>query len=127
MSLKLDFNEMGKSENELVQWLCKYVVPRKRGICYIEDPFVYNKGIKKMIESLYRTRFTLLEDLGSNTYVVVIPSGFLDMAYVTLVLKLEQDNLYIAGYAREGLIKQNLYEKALNKIKTILGNDKIHF
>ena len=81
---------------------------------------MYNKGSKKMIESLYRTQFKTLETIDDNTCVIQIPSGFMNLAFATLILKLENDNLYIVGYAVEGLIKQNIYDKALNKIKTIL-------
>lgn len=127
MSLKLNFDEIKKSENKLVQCICEYVTPRKRGVCCIENPFAYNKGNKKLIESLYRTRFKFLKVIDDNTCVVEIPSGFMNLVSAIFVLKLENDNLYIVGYAEEGIIKQNIYDKALNKIKSVLENDKINF
>ena len=120
MSLKLNFDEIEKSENELVKCLLKYVKPRKRGTCCIEDSFSYTKGSKKMIESLYSTKFKFLETIDDNTCVVEIPSGCMNLTSATFVLKLENDNLYIVGYAQEGFIKQNIYDKALNKIKSVL-------
>ena len=127
MSLKLKFNEVKKSENELVQCLCEYITPHKKGICYIEEPFVYNKGREKLIESLYRTRFKFLKVIDNSTCVVEIPSGCKDLTSAIFILKLENDNLYVAGYAEEGIIKQNIYDKALNKIKAVFDNDKINF
>ena len=120
MSVKINFNEIEKNKNELVQCLFKYIKPSKRGLCYIEDPIMYNKGSKKMIESLHRTQFKFLETIDDNTCVVQIPSGFMNLTVATFVLRIESDNLYISGYAIEGLIKQNIYGKALNKIKNIL-------
>ena len=93
----------------------------------MENPFAYNKGNKKLIESLYRTRFKFLKVIDDNTCVVEIPSGFMNLVSAIFVLKLENDNLYIVGYAEEGIIKQNIYDKALNKIKSVLENDKINF
>jgi hypothetical protein len=127
MSHKLYFNEIEKCGNALVQRLCEYINVHKKGIFYIEDPFVYNKGNKKLIESLYRTGFKSLKSIDDNTCIVEISSGCMGLASAVFILKLEKDNLYIVGYAKEGLIKQNIYGKALNKIKAVLENDKAHF
>ena len=127
MSLKLNCDEIKKSENNLVKYLIKYVSLDQKGTCYIEEPINYNKGNKKMIESLYRTSFKFLETIDDYTCVVEIPSGFMNLSSATFALKLESDNLYIVGYAKEGLIRQNIYDKALNKIKAVLENDKVSF
>lgn len=120
MSLKLNFDEIKKSENELVKYLLKYVTINKKGTCYIEDPMSYNNANKKMIESLYIASFKFLEKIDDNTCVVEIPSGYFNLSSAVFILKLENNNLYIAGYAKEGLIKQNIYAKALDKIKSVL-------
>ena len=120
MSCKLNFDEIKKSENDLIKCLLEYVIPHKRGFCFIEDPVIYNKGSKKMIESLYDIGFKFLKTIADNICVVEIPSGCMNLTSAVFVLKLEDDNLYIVGYAKEGLIKQNVYDKALSKIKAIL-------
>lgn len=127
MSLKLNFNEIEKGENKVVKCLYEYLDKQKRGIYYVETPFVYNKGNKKLIEALYRTDFKSLDKLDDNTFIVTIPTGWLNVAFAIFILKLENNNLYIAGYAKEGIIKQNIYDKALNKIKSVLENDEINF
>ena len=127
MNLKLNFNEIEKGENKVVKCLYEYLNKKKRGIYYVEPPVVYNKGNKKLIESLYRTDFKSLDVLDDNTIIVTIPAGWLNAAFAIFILKLENDNLYIAGYEKEGIIKLNIYDKALNKIKSVLENDNINF
>ena len=58
---------------------------------------------------------------------IIAVCGSPESGKTTFALKLESDNLYIVGYAKEGLIKQNIYDKALNKIKSVLENDKASF
>lgn len=122
MSYELNFDEIVKSENKMIKCLLETIQIHRKGMCYVEEPFLYNQGSKKMIESLYSTNFKELKVLDDNTCIVLIPSGYMDLAEAAFILKLEEDKLYIVGYSEEGLIKQNIYGKALNKIKKVLIN-----
>ena len=74
---------------------------------------------KKNVVDIYKlmsVSFICEEDLEKNLYVVETKTGFFDMAFCYLAFKIENEKIYIVAYGKEGLIKQNICEKAINKI-----------
>lgn len=57
------------------------------------------------------------EDFDLKSYVVSIPSGFADMNNAIVAIQLQEKELYMLGYAPEGIIKQHTVKKAMDKIE----------
>ena len=57
------------------------------------------------------------EDFDLKSYVVSIPSGFADMNNAVVAIQLQEKEMYMLGYAPEGLIKQHTVKKAMDKIE----------
>ena len=63
----------------------------------------------------------LYENLDEQIYVATIRAGYGNLNNAVVAVKLCEDTLFVAGYAKEGIIKQNIYEQALQKL-----TDAIH-
>jgi len=59
----------------------------------------------------------LEEDFELNSYIVSVPAGIADMNNAIIAIQLTKNELYICGYAPEGLIKQHTAKKAIEKIE----------
>lgn len=79
-------------------------------------------SILQIRDRLYLLGSILHEDLEHQVYVAVIRSGFADMGHAVVALQLQGKTLVAIGYAKEGIIKQHICEKALQKlVAAILG------
>lgn len=73
---------------------------------------------------------TILEEReDENIYVVSLNSGKFNSNNALLLIELDGTKLYISGYAKEGIINQKTYEKAVIKLKSKLSGktEKIFF
>lgn len=68
-------------------------------------------------EALIRVGKILEEDIEYKTHISTIPTGAMKAARALAVTVLDDHVLYIAAYAKEGLIKQNLAKHAIETIK----------
>lgn len=59
----------------------------------------------------------VFEDLEEGYYIAVIPGGLLNQNSATVLLELNNDELNIAAYAKEGLINQHTVEGVINEIE----------
>ena len=66
----------------------------------------------------------IIEDLNAFLYIATISAGVKNMNYAVTVLKLENNTLHVYAVAKEGLFNQHTSEKAIEKIKAELSNEK---
>lgn len=59
----------------------------------------------------------LEEDFDLNVYIISVQAGVVNKNNAIVAVKLNNNKLYMFGYAREGLIKQHTAEKAMEKIE----------
>lgn len=74
----------------------------------------------KLRDILYGTGDILYENLEKQIYVATIKSGFFNLHYATLAIMLTGEELVVACYSQEGLIKQHTAEKAIASLKNAL-------
>lgn len=74
-------------------------------------------SFEQIRDRLYLLGNILYEDLENQVYVAYVRAGIGNMSGAILAMQLCGSKLMIAGYAKEGAIKQNLCEKAIQKIK----------
>lgn len=75
---------------------------------------------------LYILGEILHEDLNNQIYVANIKAGYGDMNSALVALKLQENKLYVSGYAKEGKIKQNICEQAFQKLEDVAhGKDVV--
>ena len=68
-------------------------------------------------DCLLRMGKILYEDSDNQVYVASIRSGLWNANNAVFAIQLRGSKLMVAGYAKEGLVKQNLRENAFNKLK----------
>lgn len=67
-------------------------------------------------DRLYLLGTILFEDVENQVYVAHIRSGLGNMSGATIAMRLQGSKLILVGYAKEGLIKQRICEKAIQKL-----------
>ncbi len=89
---------------------------------------VKDKGIKERTVSVESMSFANLrdsliglgtildEDFDVNSYVVNVPAGMANKNSAIIAVQLKDDELFLVGYAKEGLISQHTAEKAIEKV-----------
>lgn len=88
-------------------------------------------SITQIRDKLYLFGNILYEDLDNQIYVASVRSGFANMNSAVIALQLKGSKLQIVGYAKEGIIKQQTCEKAIQKIsdlaqgKTVTDSSKL--
>lgn len=82
-------------------------------------------SILQIRDRLYLLGSILYEDLEHQVYVVAIRSGFADMGHAVVALQLRGNTLVAVGYAKEGIIKQHICEKALQKLVAAIQGKKV--
>ncbi len=84
-----------------------------------ETAVIPRKGISReaVRDALIKTGTVLEENIEAESFVVSIPSGILDLSAALVVVKLDDQNINMIGYAKEGIIKQDTVKKALEKIR----------
>jgi hypothetical protein len=60
------------------------------------------------------------EDLENHIYVDLLRIGLFGLSEALLVTKIKGKSVHIIAYAREGLFKQRLAQKAVQKVKRSL-------
>lgn len=84
----------------------------------VNDTFaVVGLTLLKLRDILVRMGKIHLEDSENSIYVAIIPGGFAKRNYATVVLQLNEDNVKIAAYADEGIIKQHTSEGVINEFR----------
>ena len=73
-------------------------------------------SILQLRDRLYLLGNILYEDLDNQVYIAFIRSGIANMNSAVIAMQLQGTNLFLVGYAKEGLIKQNICEKAMRKL-----------
>ena len=58
----------------------------------------------------------LEEDYQQQIFIAIVKAGFANMNPAILGISVEESNLHIVSYAKEGLIKQNTAEKAVERV-----------
>lgn len=76
-------------------------------------------SFEQIRDRLYLLGNILYEDLENQVYVAYVRAGIGNMSGAVLAMQLCGSKLVIAGYAKEGAIKQNLCEKAIQKVKDV--------
>lgn len=102
-------------KRKLAQYLLPYCVSNNTQIRY-EESLTYKNSFVVLRDSLMRIGFILLEDTEKNIYIVKIKSGILNQTCAYFALELKDNILNIAGCANEGVIFQNIYDKAIRKL-----------
>lgn len=69
-------------------------------------------------DRLYLLGTILFEDAQNEVYVAHVRAGFGNLSGATLAMQLKGNNLFVAGYAKEGIIKQRLCETAVQRVKS---------
>lgn len=84
-----------------------------------ETAVIPRKGISReaVRDALIKTGTVLEENIVGESFVISVPSGILDLNAALIVVKLEDQNIHMIGYAKEGIIKQDTVGKALEKIQ----------
>ena len=59
----------------------------------------------------------LYEDLNEQIYVARIQAGYFNMAGAVVAMQLQGDILSVAGYAKEGIVKQHICQQAFKKLE----------
>ena len=62
----------------------------------------------------------LKEDLENHYYITTVKVGFLGNVLTEAIIQREDTEAELVVYAHEGLIKQNLAEKTMGKLKKVL-------
>ena len=98
-------DDIDKAKNEV---MTKQIPLRKPDDLFIRDAIT---GIGTI----------LLEDLENHYYIITVKVGAFNNALTQVIIYRNGNSAEIAVYAHEGLIKQNLSEKAMDKVKKALS------
>lgn len=119
--MKIDINEY------LVKAISKYSVFGKKITKKVAEEltgeFFYKEKKSdltiKEIRDILIKEFDILEE-DKDSYVVLVKSGLLNMNPAIVVLSKNDNKICLAGYAKEGLIKQNTAKQSVNKVYAVL-------
>ena len=104
----------------------KELVSKLKSLIRLKEENIYNDEIEIQPMSFVQLRDKLIgkgtildEDFEKQIYTINIMSGFANQNTATIAIKLAGNKLELAGYAREGIIKQHTVEKAVEVLKNI--------
>ena len=104
----------------------KELVSKLKSLIRLKEENIYNDEIEIHPMSFVQLRDKLIgkgtildEDFEKQIYTINIMSGFANQNTATIAIKLTGNKLELAGYAREGIIKQHTVEKAVEILKNI--------
>ena len=104
----------------------KELVSKLKSLIRLKEENIYNDEIEIQPMSFVQLRDKLIgkgtildEDFEKQIYTINIMSGFANQNTATIAIKLAGNKLELAGYAREGIIKQHTVEKAVEILKNI--------
>lgn len=87
----------------------------------LTEQIVLKKGDDLFIRDAVTGLGTILkEDLDNHYYVTTVKVGAFGNVLPQAIVLRDGENADLAVYAHEGLIKQNLAKKAIEKLKTVL-------
>lgn len=98
-------NDMDKAKSEVSS---ERIVLRKADDLFIRDSIT---GIGNILK----------EDLENHYYITTVKMGALGNVLTQAIIQRDGNNAEIAVYAHEGIIKQHLAEKTIQKLKGILS------
>ncbi len=123
------FSRTGKSIGEekmraeadkiLLEKVMLYSGKKEKGMIF-KQAAVTKLTFAQLRDSLLGLGRILEEDFENKIYVTSIAAGVADRNAAVVAVRLSGDSLDLAGYAREGLIKQHTAEKAIEKICTAI-------
>lgn len=87
------------------------------------DTFVTTKGILAVRDSLIQLGEILVENLDDNYYIAYVKVGGLFTSNVLSAVKLAEGKVHILAIAKEGLVKNHLAEKAIDKVREAFENE----
>ena len=93
------------------------LLPLKEAHCETEpkEKGSYREAYQNVINAFMKCGKVLEEDDFNGTVTGVVYAGIQDMNPAVIVVEVEQENLKISAYAKEGLINQQTAEKAIDK------------
>lgn len=104
----------------------KELVSKLKSLIRLKEENIYNDEIEIQPMSFNQLRDKLIgkgtildEDFEKQIYTINVMSGFANQNTATIAIKLTGNKLELAGYAREGIIKQHTVEKAVEILKNI--------
>ena len=104
----------------------KELVSKLKSLIRLKEENIYNDEIEIQPMSFNQLRDKLIgkgtildEDFEKQIYTINVMSGFANQNTATIAIKLIGNKLELAGYAREGIIKQHTVEKAVEVLKNI--------
>lgn len=106
----------------LSKLLIPYCVSAKTVIRH-EAPVTYTKDIAELRFSLMTVGFIMSQNAKNNIFTLKICSGIFNLTYAYFALELKNGVLNISGCANEGIIRQNIYEKALKKLMGVISDE----
>ncbi len=71
-------------------------------------------------DAIYTVGDILYEDVTAETYKILIPLGNPNLKSALAVARIEDGNVHLCAYAKEGLINQHMARKAANKFMKAL-------
>ena len=69
-------------------------------------------SILQIRDRLYMLGNIIYEDLDRQVYVAKVRAGYGNMNSAVVAMQLQGEKLFVAGYAKEGVIRQNICEQA---------------
>lgn len=100
---------------DLYKKLRTYMNFNEKDVVY-KEIVVSDMTLMQLRDSLIGIGTILEEDLQEQVYVISIMAGVANMNAAVIAVKLSQNVIKFAGYAREGLIKQHTVDKAIESI-----------
>lgn len=73
-------------------------------------------SILQIRDRLYMLGNIIYEDLDRQVYVAKVRAGYGNMNSAVVAMQLQGEKLFVAGYAKEGVIRQNICEQAFQKL-----------
>lgn len=102
--------------NKLKDVLINYInYTNEKNFNFFEDSFISKYKSFKDVGFALMNAGTILEELTNDNIYILSVKVFLNRA--TIVIEVNDDKINLIAYAKEGLIKQNSAQKAVNKIK----------
>ena len=78
---------------------------------------VKEMSLTNLRDSLIGLGTILDEDLELNSYIISVSAGVANMNGAIVAVQLDDGDIYLLGYAREGLINQHTARKAMDKVE----------
>ena len=74
-------------------------------------------SIEKLRDILIKIGDISIEDKENNTYIAVIPGGFLKKNYSSVAIELSNNELVVAAFSNEGIINQHTTDGVIDEIE----------